>query len=158
MGGLPAADVRSQFDDGGVMVTEGAGEADVQAPQDEPSGKGSGRSRRLLAAFFIGAGINHFAQRRYYEAMVPPSLKDRSKLVVDVSGVAEVVGGVAVLLPWTRRLSGIGLIALLAAIFPANLYMASEPERFRKVPRWALYARLPLQPLMMVWAWKATRR
>ncbi|MHB8533201.1 MAG: DoxX family protein, partial [Solirubrobacteraceae bacterium] len=57
----------------------------------------------------------------------------------------------------TRRLSGIGLIALLAAVFPANLYMAREPEQFAKLPRWALYARLPLQPLMMLWAWKATR-
>jgi uncharacterized membrane protein len=63
-----------------------------------------------------------------------------------------------VLLPSTRRLAGPGLIALLAAIFPANLYMASSPERFRKLPRWALYARLPLQPLMMWWAWRATRR
>ena len=135
-----------------------AGEADLQLAQGELGSKGARRSRRLLAAFFIGAGINHFAQRRFYEAMVPPSLKDRSKLVVDVSGVAEVVGGLAVLAPWTRRLGGIGLIALLAAVFPANLYMASEPEHFRKVPRWALYARLPLQPLMMLWAWKATRR
>ena len=134
------------------------GEADLQLAQGELGSKGARRSRRLLAAFFIGAGINHFAQRRFYEAMVPPSLKDRSKLVVDVSGVAEVVGGLAVLAPWTRRLGGIGLITLLAAVFPANLYMASEPEHFRKVPRWALYARLPLQPLMMLWAWKATRR
>ena len=46
---------------------------------------------------------------------------------------------------------------MLVAVFPANLYMASEPERFDRVPRWALYARLPFQPLMMVWAWRATR-
>jgi len=49
------------------------------------------------------------------------------------------------------------LIAVLAAVFPANLYMARAPERFRRIPRWALYARLPLQPLMMWWAWRATR-
>jgi uncharacterized membrane protein len=47
---------------------------------------------------------------------------------------------------------------LLAAVFPANLYMAREPQRFARIPRWALYARLPLQPLMMLWAWRATRR
>ena len=52
----------------------------------------------------------------------------------------------------------VGLIALLIAVFPANLYMARAPERFSRIPRWALYARLPLQPLMMWWAWKATRR
>jgi len=57
----------------------------------------------------------------------------------------------------TRSAAGVALLALLAAVFPANLYMAREPERFERVPRWALYARLPLQPLMMWWAWRATR-
>ena len=117
-----------------------------------------GFSRWALALFFIGGGVNHFASPRSYEAIVPPSLQSEAKRVVQVSGVAEIAGGLGVLLPFTRRLSGIGLIALLAAVFPANVYMASEPERFKKVPRWALYARLPLQPLMMLWAWKATRR
>jgi uncharacterized membrane protein len=83
---------------------------------------------RLLAAFFVG------------------------------SGVAEILGGLAVLPVATRRLAGPGLIALLAAIFPANLYMARSPERFPRIPRWTLYARLPLQPVMMWWAWRATRR
>jgi uncharacterized membrane protein len=115
------------------------------------------RSRGLLAAFFIGSGVNHFLQRRFYEVIVPPSLQDRARELVDVSGVAEIAGGVGVLLPRTRRLSGMGLIALLAAVFPANLYMARNPERFHKIPQWALYARLPLQPLMMLWAWRATR-
>jgi uncharacterized membrane protein len=76
---------------------------------------------------------------------------------VVISGVAELAGGVAVLAGPTRRAAGLGLIALLAAVFPANLYMARAPERFQRIPRWALYARLPLQPLMMWWAWTATR-
>ncbi len=117
-----------------------------------------GRSRKLLGAFFIQAGINHFVMPRPYQQIVPPRLKRSAKLLVQVSGVAEVAGGVGVLLPWTRRLSGLALIALLAAVFPANLYMAREPQRFRRIPPWALYARLPLQPLMMLWAWRATRR
>jgi uncharacterized membrane protein len=116
------------------------------------------RSRLLLGAFFIGAGINHFRSPGFYEKIMPPSLKGEAKRLVQFSGVAEFAGGVGVLLPPTRRLSGLGLIALLAAVFPANLYMAREPEHFRKIPRWALYARLPLQPLMMLWAWRATRR
>jgi len=94
---------------------------------------------------------------RAYERIVPPSMKDRAQSLVAVSGVAEVAGGLGVLLPWTRRAAGLGLIALLAAVFPANLYMARTSEHFRKIPRWALYARLPLQPLMMWWAWTATR-
>jgi uncharacterized membrane protein len=122
------------------------------------SARGGRLSRRLLGAFFIAAGVNHFVNPRYYEAIVPPALKGDAQRVVLLSGVAEVAGGLGVLLPLTRRLSGVGLIVLLAAIFPANLYMAREPGRFHKVPRWALYARLPLQPLMMMWAWRATRR
>ncbi len=114
-------------------------------------------STRLLGWFFLAAGVNHFRNPRFYEAIVPPSLQHEPRLVVQVSGIAEIAGGAGVLLRPTRRLAGIGLIALLAAVFPANLYMAREPEHFRKLPRWALYARLPLQPLMMVWAWKATR-
>jgi uncharacterized membrane protein len=115
-------------------------------------------SWRLLANVFIGAGVNHFVMPRAYEQIVPPSLRSHAKEIVQLSGIAEIAGGVGVLVPATRRLSGLGLIALLAAVFPANVYMAREPERFRKIPRWALYARLPLQPLMMLWAWRATRR
>jgi uncharacterized membrane protein len=116
------------------------------------------RSRRLLGAFFVGSGVNHFVIPRVYASIVPPSLKHEAARLVTISGVAEIAGGVGVLLPRTRRLSGLGLIALLAAVFPANLYMAREPEAFSRIPRWALYARLPLQPLMMRWAWRATRR
>jgi uncharacterized membrane protein len=114
-------------------------------------------SRRLLAAFFVASGVNHFVSPRFYRAIVPPPLRDDAKLVVDVSGVAEVLGGLGVLLPRTRRAAGAALVALLVAVFPANLYMAREPDRFRRFPRWALFARLPLQPLMMWWAWRATR-
>jgi uncharacterized membrane protein len=115
------------------------------------------RSRTLLGAFFVGAGVNHFVMPRAYESIVPPSMQDRAGALVVISGVAEIVGGVGVLLPSTRRLAGLGLIALLAAVFPANLHMARDPQRYRRIPRWALYARLPLQPLMMRWAWRATR-
>jgi uncharacterized membrane protein len=129
-----------------------------EAVQIEQIESGGARSRRLLAAFFVGAGVNHFVMPRAYEAIVPPSLADRAGPVVAVSGVAESAGGLGVLLPRTRRLAGLFLIAVLAAIFPANVYMARSPERFQRIPGWALFARLPLQPLMMLWAWRATRR
>jgi uncharacterized membrane protein len=115
-------------------------------------------SPHLLAAFFIASGANHFVSGRAYRRIVPPRLQGQARMVVHVSGVAEVLGGAGVLLPRTRRIAGVCLIALLAAVFPANLYMAREPERFRRLPRWALYGRLPVQPLMMWWAWRATRR
>jgi uncharacterized membrane protein len=114
------------------------------------------RARRLLALFFIGGGINHFVIPRTYESIVPPGLGDPKRLVA-ISGVAEVAGGVGMLLRRTRGPAGLGLVALMAAVFPANLYMARNPERFAKIPRGALYARLPLQPLLMWWVWRATR-
>ena len=115
------------------------------------------RSWRALGAFFIAAGVNHFVMPRAYRRIVPPRLRGEARRVVALSGAAEVAGGVGVLLGPTRRAAGVGLIALLAAVFPANLYMARAPERFPRIPRWALHARLPLQPLMMWWAWNATR-
>jgi uncharacterized membrane protein len=128
---------------------------DTDTPREARSDR---RSWFALGVAFVGAGVNHFVMPRAYERIVPPSMKDRAQSLVAVSGVAEIAGGIGVLLPWTRRPAGLGLIALLAAVFPANLYMASTPEDFRKIPRWALYARLPLQPLMMWWAWSATRK
>jgi uncharacterized membrane protein len=149
MNGLPAAAFAWQREGGRVS-------SEVQAGKEAgvPGGK---LSRRLLAGFFIGGGVNHFAMPGPYRQIVPPRLRGQAKLVVEISGVAEVAGGLGVLLPATRRLSGLGLIALLVAVFPANLHMARTPEEFPKIPRWALYGRLPLQPLMMWWAWRATR-
>jgi uncharacterized membrane protein len=129
----------------------------AEEPTSTEDARGGRRSRLLLGVAFIGAGINHFVIPRSYERIVPPSMKGGAKSLVVLSGVAEIAGGLGVLLPWTRRSAGLGLIALLAAVFPANLHMARAPEEFRKIPRWALYARLPLQPLMMWWAWRATR-
>lgn len=117
----------------------------------------SSGSQRALAGFFIAAGVNHFLVPRPYRAIVPPRVQSQAKELVEISGVAEILGGVGVLIGPTRRAAGVGLIALLAAVFPANVYMARTPERFPRIPRWALYARLPLQPLMMWWAWRATR-
>jgi uncharacterized membrane protein len=131
----------------------GGGAEDRDAP--EVSGRGR-RGAGLLGLVFVGAGLNHFAMPRPYRRIVPPGWGDPGTLVT-VSGVAEVAGGLGVLLSPTRRLAGFGLIALLAAVFPANLHMARNPHEFHRIPRWALYARLPLQPLMMWWVWRTTR-
>jgi len=119
------------------------------------------RSRRLLAGFFAFAGTMHFVIPRRYESIVPPWLPLRREAVV-LSGVAEVVGGIAVLPHDSRRFARWWLLGLLAAVFPANLHMAVNPEQvpglnLRRIPRWTLWARLPLQPLAMLWVWHATR-
>lgn len=117
-------------------------------------------SRRLLAAFFSTMGTLHFLVPRQFEAIVPAGIP--AKPAVAVSGVAEIAGGLAVLSPRTRPLARWWLLALLLAVFPANVHMAVNPEQIRgldlrKIPRWALWARLPLQPLAMLWVWRATR-
>lgn len=117
-------------------------------------------SKRLallgLSLFFVVAGINHFVNPDFYVAMMPPYLPAHRELVF-LSGVFEVVGGLAVLIPTVRAAAGWGLVVLLLAVFPANLHMAFNPELFPDVSRTALYVRLPLQALVIAWAYWATR-
>jgi uncharacterized membrane protein len=117
-------------------------------------------SQRLLAVFFTFAGTMHFVRLRQYVAMMPDYLPRHHEAVV-VSGVAEIAGGVAVIPERTRPLARWWLTALLLAVFPANIDMAVRPERhpelrLDRVPRWALWARLPLQGLAIWWVWRAT--
>ncbi len=112
----------------------------------------------LLAAFFVFGGINHFRNPDFYVAIMPSYLPAHLQLVY-LSGVFEVLGGIGVLVPATRSWAGWGLVALLVAVFPANIHMAVNPEPFMAegMPLWGLYLRLPLQFLLMAWAWWATR-
>jgi uncharacterized membrane protein len=117
------------------------------------------RSQKALAGFLSFAGAMHYVVPRAYEAAMPPSLPMHREAVL-VSGLAEIAGGAAVLRRPTRRFARWWLLALLVAVFPANVHMAVSPEQVQgleRVPRWALWARLPLQPLAMLWVWRATR-
>lgn len=109
-----------------------------------------------LSLFFVVAGVNHFLNPDFYVDMVPPYLPAPAALVL-LSGVFEVLGGVAVLAPGVRSQAGWGLIALLVAVFPANLYMAMNPELFPVTSAVALYVRLPFQALFIAWTYWATR-
>ena len=122
-----------------------------------PDGVAQAASVVLLAAVFVGAGVLHFVKPRVFEAIVPPSLP-APRLLVYLSGVAEVLGGAGLLVPALRVWAGWGLAALLVAVFPANLYMAQRSDRFaRLAPRWLLLARLPLQAVLIVWVLWASR-
>jgi uncharacterized membrane protein len=119
-----------------------------------------GKRVRLMVVW-IFAGTMHFVRAREYEAIVPDYVPMSPRDAVRWSGVAEVAGGLmAVPAP---RLARWWLIGLLIAVFPANIHMALEPDEvegrgapIRDLPRWLLWARLPLQPLFALWVWRAT--
>lgn len=112
-----------------------------------------------MALFYVAAGVNHFANADFYLPMMPPYLPAHLALIY-VSGVAEIVLGVAVLVPRLRPLAAWGLVALLVAIFPANLHMAlyNVPVggRTEGLGIWN-WVRLPLQGVLIAWAWWYTR-
>jgi uncharacterized membrane protein len=108
--------------------------------------------RWVLTVFFVGAGANHFIAPAAYVAMMPAVLPAPWALVY-ISGIAEMLGGLGLILPATRRLAAWGLIALLIAVFPANLNMAINhlPLGTKTLPSWVLWGRLPLQLLLIAW-------
>jgi uncharacterized membrane protein len=117
--------------------------------------------RRVFAVLFIVAGVLHFKIPRTYEAMMPPWIPLHSEAVA-VSGVAEIFGGLLLIPDRTAKFGGWWLIALLVAVFPANVHMAVNYNDIRglqnsSIPQWALWLRLPLQPLAMYLVWKSTR-
>ena len=106
----------------------------------------------LLAMFFVVAGTNHFLNPRAYLAMIPPYLPVPGAMNL-ISGAAEILGGFAVLVPRLRRAAGWGLIALLIAVFPANIHVALHSWDGVTIPAWVLWARLPLQIALVAWVY-----
>jgi uncharacterized membrane protein len=114
--------------------------------------------RWVLTVAMCVAGANHFIVPATYLGMMPAELPAPLALVY-ISGVAEILGGLGLILPQTRKLAAWGLIALFVAVFPANLNMALNHLSLgtTHVPTWALWARLPLQGVLIAWAWWLTR-
>ena len=112
----------------------------------------------LLAIAFVAVGVSHFTNAEFFVAIMPPYLPWHLE-VVYISGVFEILGGAGLLIPRLRRAAGWGLIALMIAVFPANIHMAMNPELFTDLSPTALYLRLPIQFVMIaiVW-WAALKR
>jgi uncharacterized membrane protein len=111
----------------------------------------------LLAGFMVLAGVAHFAAPRGFEIVVPKFLP-APRLLVYVSGFFEILGGIGLLVPQTQHIAAWGLVALFIAVFPANINMAINdlPLGRNKLPRWAHAIRLPLQGVLIAWAWMYT--
>ena len=113
--------------------------------------------RLLLGVFFIAAGVNHFLRTGFYLRMMPPYVPFHLAMV-QISGAAEMLLGLLILIPRRSAIAGWGLIALLIAVFPANVQMALHPETFPEFSARALWLRLPLQAVMIAWAYWYTRK
>ena len=112
--------------------------------------------RVLFGAFFIIAGVTHFTNRDFFMSIVPAYLP-WPEMLVYVSGVAEIALGGMLMIPATTRIAAWGLIALLIAVFPANIHMAMNPQLYPDTPQAALLIRLPLQGVMIAVAYWFTR-
>jgi uncharacterized membrane protein len=119
--------------------------------------------RWSLALFMVVAGVMHFVAPTFYAQIVPPPLP--ATLIVALSGFAEIALGVGLAFEPTRRAAAWGTVALLVAVFPANVYMAVSGVQLTELPSWmsqpttaARYARLPVQLVFLAWAWVVTRR
>lgn len=108
--------------------------------------------RYILAVFFIVAGTLHFVFPGPYLRIMPPLLPWHHGLLA-VSGAAEILGGIGLLIPFAQRAAAYGLALLLIAVFPANLYMAIAHIPFPGVlgESWVQWLRLPLQVPLIWW-------
>jgi uncharacterized membrane protein len=114
--------------------------------------------RWVLTVVMVLQGLNHLVNPAPFVAMMPAELPWHLALVY-ISGVAEIAGGLGLILPATRRAAAWGLILLYLAVFPANVNMALHdiPLDGHDLPAWALWGRLPLQVLFIAWAYWYTR-
>lgn len=108
----------------------------------------------IIALFFLIGGIAHFFFTDFFVMAMPDYLGYHKELVL-ISGIFELLGAIGILIPKTRFLAGCGLIALIVAVYPANINMALHPERYPDIPAMFLYIRLPLQFLFVWFVWWA---
>ena len=106
----------------------------------------------LMAAIYIIAGISHFINPKMYIRTMPGYLPNHKALVL-ISGISEIALGLGLLSPETRDISLIGIILMLVMFLSVHFYMLTSKEAGAGIPRWILYLRIPLQFVLMYWAY-----
>ena len=106
-----------------------------------------------MALFYLYAGYNHFRKKWFYYKITPPALQPWKELINAIVGVAEILGGIGLLFSFSRSMAAWGIILLLIAVFPANIYMLTSKGAGMKIKQWLLWLRLPVQLLLLVWAY-----
>lgn len=117
------------------------------------------RDRVSIAAqalLYLAGGINHLWHSRFYVSLMPTHYIHPLALV-QATGVAEMLGGIGLVVPFSRRLAAGGIVLMLLGYYDVHIYMARFPERFPEFPRWVIFVRLPLQLLLIAWAYRYTR-
>jgi uncharacterized membrane protein len=114
--------------------------------------------RGVLAVSIIIVGITHFIKPDQFARIVPPPFPPLPS--VYISGVFEILGGIGLLIPYVSVAAAWGLIALFIAVYPANIYMTLHNIKVEGIPQNQLlyWARLPLQAVLIAWAYWYTRR
>jgi uncharacterized membrane protein len=105
-----------------------------------------------MAAFYIFAGYYHFKNPKFFLRIIPPYLPWH-KMINFVSGAIELILGALLLFPDYRTIAAWGIIALLVAVFPANVYHLQSAKPGVREPIWVLWLRLPFQGVFILWAW-----
>lgn len=121
------------------------------------SGIWPGCSIFLQSLVYLGSGVNHFVNRGGYRQIMPDHYAHPEALVL-LTGGAEILGGVGLLVPATRPAAGYSLALMLVCFLDVHVFMLQHAARFSSIPRWALWARLPFQALLIAWAIAAARR
>ena len=107
----------------------------------------------VQSVFYVAAGVNHLWHPHTYVKLVPDHYTHPAFWVA-ATGVAELAGGLGLLVPQTRRAAAIGIILMLIGYFDVHIFMLQHAaDRFASIPHWALVARLPLQFVLIAWAW-----
>lgn len=107
--------------------------------------------------FYAAAGTNHFWHEGFYLHIMPDHYA-HPLFLVRLTGAAEILGGVGLLIPTTRRFSAVGIAAMLVVFLDVHIFMLRHAARFPEVRKWLLWARLPLQFALIAWALQFARR
>ncbi|HEC58170.1 MAG TPA: hypothetical protein ENI24_01220 [Methylophaga sp.] len=110
----------------------------------------------IIALFFTIGGIAHFVLIDKFISIMPSYLGYPKQLVI-ISGIFELLGAMGILFSQTRRFAGYGLIALIVAVYPANIHMALHAQDYPTIPEMVLWLRLPLQFFFVWFVWRAIK-
>lgn len=109
----------------------------------------------VMAVLYLLAGINHFRKSELYLKIIPPFLPNK-KFINELSGLLEIMFGVYLLIPIFSSLAAWSIMILLVLLLPANIYMLTNEKASLGLPKWLLWLRIPIQFLLILWAYQYT--